>query len=362
LSGAEIPIVRPAAVTPAWLSLVLGRAGHAVTVKNFDARRVGSGQVGESVRFTLSFEGEAVGAPASIVGKFPSADDVSRATGVGLGNYIREVNFYRELASTALVTTPICLFADVDPQTSEFVLMMEDLAPAEQGDQIHGLSLERVELALDEAAKLHASHWNDAAMDDLAWLSDSRAAPAPLSGSLMAELWAGFKTRYGGRVDADCRRIGDAISASYNTFKHGYVGPKCLIHNDFRPDNMMFATAPGGYPAVILDWQSIGVGCCMADVSYFLGGALSAPQRRANERRLLEGYLITLQSLGVRDYTWGELWRDYRRYSFSLFIMAFAASMIVERTTRGDEMFFAMLEGGASHVLDLDAIALLGAG
>ena len=39
--------------------------------------------------------------------------------------------------------------------------------------------------------------------------------------------------------------------------------------------------------------------------------------------------------------------------------MAFTASMVVERTPRGDDMFFAMLEGGAAHVLDVGAIEVL---
>jgi hypothetical protein len=59
------------------------------------------------------------------------------------------------------------------------------------------------------------------------------------------------------------------------------------------------------------------------------------------------------------------MWRDYARYGVSLFNMAFIASMIVGRTPRGDDMFFAMLEGGADMVVDhgcLDALATERAG
>ena len=51
--------------------------------------------------------------------------------------------------------------------------------------------------------------------------------------------------------------------------------------------------------------------------------------------------------------------KHYALYSFSLFNMAFTASMIVERTERGDNMFFQMLRGGADHVLDTGALELL---
>lgn len=355
--SADIPIIRPAAVTPEWLTKVLRRAGHEVTVADMTAKRVGTGQVGESVRFTMNYKGDAKDAPATIVGKFPSSDNESRATGVNYGNYIREVNFYHQIAPNALVTTPTCLHADVDPETSEFVLMMEDLAPAEQGDQMKGLNLHQTKLALTEAAKLHASHWGDMRIDDMAWVSGTKDAPKTMSQELMSGFWAAFRTRYGDRIPADCIEIGEAIARNYEFYTHGYEGPRCFIHMDFRPDNMMFGTPAGGYPLAVVDWQSLGFGSGMSDVSYFLSGALKRDERRVHERALLEGYHAKLLDLGVKDYSFDQVWSGYAHYSFSLFIMAFVASMIVERTPRGDDMFFAMLRGGADHVLDVDALS-----
>ena len=40
--------------------------------------------------------------------------------------------------------------------------------------------------------------------------------------------------------------------------------------------------------------------------------------------------------------------------------MAVAASMLVERTDRGDEMFLTMAPGTARHALDLDAADVIG--
>jgi hypothetical protein len=355
----ELPILASAAVTPKWMTAVLRKAGHNVTVANLTGKRVGTGQVGESVRFTLEYRGDAGSAPRSVVGKFPSSDPESRATGVNFGNYIREVNFYRHLKPSAGVTTPICLHADVDPQTSDFVLIMEDLAPAQPGDQMKGTSVEEAALVLDEAAKLHASHWNDTSMDEIAWLFETKAAPKRTQPDLIKLLWQGFRERYGERIPADCVEIGEAITRNYEHFKDGYDGPKCLTHNDFRPDNMMFGTAEGGYPVSVVDWQSIGFGCCMADVSYFLSGALPREVRRAHEKDLLTAYHRKLCDLGVSGYSFDEMMRHYALYSLSLFNMAFTASMIVERTERGDNMFFQMLRGGADHVLDTGALDLL---
>ena len=357
----QIPIVGPRDVTPAWVTRALRAAGIDARVGAVVGRKIGTGQVGESVRFTLSYDSAPPGAPSTVVGKFPSPDPDSRAVGVNLGNYVREVRFYLDLAAGAGVTTPKCLFADVDTSSSDFVLLMEDLAPAVPGDQLRGVSVAEAELALDEAAKLHASHWGDGSLDHLPWVSDSAAAPKGVGGDTIRTLWREFLDRYGDRVTPRCRLIGAAISEAHEVFKNGYDGPRCLIHSDFRPDNMMFGTGKGGYPVAVVDWQSYGLGCCMADVSYFMAGALSTEARRAHEERLLGAYHASLVRLGVEDYDFERLWRDYARYSFALFNMAFIASMIVGRTPRGDDMFFAMLEGGADMVMDHGALDILAA-
>jgi hypothetical protein len=356
-----IPIVGPDAVTPEWMTRALQAGGIDARVAAVTGRKIGTGQVGESVRFDLSYDSAPLGAPSTVVGKFPSPDPDSRAVGVTLGNYHREVRFYLDLAAGAGVTTPVCLFADVDPVTSDFVLLMEDLAPAVPGDQLRGVSVPEAERVLEQAARLHASHWADASLERLPWVSESAAAPKGVDGDTIRTLWRGFLERYGERVTPRCRRIGAAISEDYEVFKGGYDGPRCLIHGDFRPDNMMFGTPQGGYPVAVVDWQSYGLGCCMADVSYFMAGALSAQARRACEEPLLRGYHAALQRLGVDGYPFERLWRDYARYGVALFNMAFIASMIVGRTPRGDEMFFTMLEGGADMVMDLGALDILAA-
>ncbi len=358
MSGA-IPIRAPADITPGWMTDVLRHAGIDATVVGLTSKRVGTGQVGESYRFNLAYAEGAPTGPATLVGKFPASDPVSRSAGVDFGNYFREVSFYRQLKSTALVTTPHCLFTDVDPVSHDFVLMMEDLAPASPGDQTKGISLAQTELGLAEAAKLHASHWNDPAINEMGWISDTQASAQPLGGDVIAQLWKGFLERYGDRVQPHCVPIGEAVVANYAKFKYGYTGPRCLTHNDFRPDNMMFGTEAGGRAITVLDWQSLGWGCCMADVAYFLAGAISPDERRVNEDRLLRDYHARLTSLGVSGYSFDQMMDDYAHYSFALFNMGFTASMVVERTTRGDDMFFQMLESGAELVQDLNAVERL---
>jgi hypothetical protein len=350
---AQPDIREPGEVDAAWLSAVLQAGGVDATVESFTAEPVGTGQIGDSVRFRLSYARGGPDAPASLVGKFPAAGAESRAAGVRLGNYIREVRFYQRLAATALVQTPRCYFADVDEATSAFVLMMEDLAPAAQGDQLRGVSLAQARLVVEQAGRLHASHWGDDGLDELPWVSGSKAAPpSAASTDVVTALWAAFKARYAEQLRPDWIAAGDWLSGRFIDFGESHDGPRCLTHNDFRPDNMMFGTRAGGHPVTVLDWQSFAYGAGPTDLAYFLAGALPPDVRRKHEPELLELYLRTLEAHGVTGYRMDDLRRHYGRGAYLLFATAFFAAMIVTQTERGDRMFLQMLGSAVEHMRD----------
>lgn len=343
----------PGDIDAAWLTAVLAQGGVNAVVKSFTAKAVGTGQIGDSVRFVLEYEGAPPpGAPQSVVGKFPAEGQESRATGVALGNYLREVRFYQQLAPKALIATPRCWFTDFDEATHDFVLIMEDLAPAEQGDQLRGCSVDQARLVVREAAKLHASHWNDDGLDELSWVSGSKAAPPSMATpELVTGLWQAFKGRYAARLKPWAAEVGDWL-VTQSDYAEQRVGPRCLTHNDFRPDNMMFASDKGGHPITVLDWQSFAYGVGATDVAYFLAGALTPEVRREAEPELLRLYLDTLTEHGVTGYDMADLKQDYGRGAYLLFLTAFFASMVVTQTDRGDDMFMQMLESAARHMLD----------
>ena len=343
----------PGDIDADWLTAVLQTGGVDAIVREFTARPIGTGQIGDSFRFRLTYQRGGESAPASLVGKFPAAGEESRQTGVSLGNYVREVRFYQRLAPTALVSTPRCLFTDVDEASGDFVLMMEDLAPAEPGDQLSGVSLDQARQVVVQAARLHASHWGDEGIEDLPWVSGTRASPpSAASPDAIVDLWRGFKDRYGPRLQPRWVATGDWLSTRWSEMGQAHGAARCLTHCDFRPDNMMFASARGGRPVTVLDWQSVTYGVGATDVAYFLAGALPPEVRRAHEGELLTLYLDTLTSLGVTGYDMATLKRQYGRGGYLLFSTAFFAAMIVTQTERGDRMFLQMIESASNHLWD----------
>ena len=352
----------PARVTAEWLTEALRFANVVgdASVSKIDAETVGTGQMGRNIRFHLEWRGDPPAAPRTIVGKFPSDDPKSRATGVAQGVYRKEVCFYLELKSTVGIRTPRCFFAASDGDAGDFVLLLEDLAPAVQGDQHAGCSPDTAELALGELAKLHAPRWDDPTLAELDFLARAGPDAASLLQTIYNALWPGFAERYSDRLAPQALALGERLGAGLTDWVAGASGPETIVHGDYRLDNMLFGTEDGGYPLAVVDWQTVALGHALSDASYFLGGSLLPDDRRANERALLRGYWERLRSAGVADYSWDACWRDYRRHAFAGVVMAVVASMIVEQTERGDDMFVAMASRHTEHALDLDSEDFLG--
>lgn len=94
-------------------------------------------------------------------------------------------------------------------------------------------------------------------------------------------------------------------------------------------------------------------------MAYFIGAGRLVDDRRVHEGALVRQYHADLLAAGVTGYGWEECWTDYREGTSAGLLMAVGASMLVERTERGDEMFMVMASRHSHHVLDLDAAELI---
>jgi hypothetical protein len=352
-----IMIPTPQTITAEWLGEQLRRAGHAnVEVGGFRSTPIGTGQIGKCIRFDLQLQGEPGKAPTSLIGKFPSDDPASRSTGVALRNYYREVRFYQRLAHELQISTPRCYYAEIDGEGPEFALLLEDLSPAVQGDQLSGCAPAVAAAALRELVGLQAPTWRDERFKSLDWLHDAAAGKAGAGIELYRQMLPGFIDRYGSRLDAAQVDIIARVAESPGCPLFAPLGdPFCLEHVDYRLDNMLINEADAEPRVTVVDWQSVKVGKPLNDVAYFIGAGLLPATRRPVEEELVRGYHRQLRAAGIEDFHWADCWEAYRRGSFAGFGVTVIAAMLVQQTPRGDEMFTTMADRHSRHALDLGA-------
>jgi hypothetical protein len=366
----------PRQVTPAWLTAVLRRADPAAPeIVAIEREPIGTGQVGRCVRFHCSYADAPSSAPKvsaregvvfttpealrppSFVGKFPSDDPRSLQAAKDYRNYLLEVGFYRDLQPTVAVRTPRCFHHAISDDIARFVLLLEDLRGARQGDQLTGCTVDQAAAALRELAALHAPRWGDSALAAIPWLEGpSRDRSIALS-EFYVKVLPGFFERFAAKLEPAAVRIIERLGTVLGDELALDDAPQTIVHRDFRVDNLLFGDGASAPPVTVVDWQTVARGPAASDVAYFLGGSLRTADRRAHERELLQLYVDELRrrGVGLDDRRFGD---EYRRHSTSGIVMAVVASMVVEVTERGDAMFHAMARRAAAHAIDAEVESL----
>jgi len=342
--------MRPEALTDSWLSSVL----H-TNVQVTGTSRIGDGLVGMNIRLELESDGSV---PDSLIAKLPSPDPTSRATGIALRNYEREVSFYLEVAPTVDIRVARCYHAEWDQASGDFVLLMEDLAPARQGNQLTGCDAEQARTAVLELAKLHGPRCDDPTLGDIEWLSRRGETDAQQLGALWGMFLPGFFATYSKYLSAEAGGVIERFGQKIVDWAINRDAPNTVVHGDYRLDNLMFGGADGGAPIAAVDWQTPGHGLGITDVSYFLGAGPLPEERRRIERDLVDEYGQALAAYGVA-VDGDDLWQQYRRDAYAGIIMAVIASQLVGSNERSEAMFAAMATRHAQHVIDLDTESML---
>ncbi len=355
-------IRRPTDVTAPWLTEVLrsgGHLDHPSRVQGVTVQPLGTGQMADTVRLALAYEPTGAG-PATLVGKFASEDPRSHATGRSLRAYEAEVRFYGDVAERVTARVPGLVFAAYDPDDAWFTLLLEDIGDAGPGDQIVGCDADTAAAALAGMAGLHAPCWEVADLAELEWLNRSTPESDEFTAQLVAGVLPGFLERYGDRLRTEHVALIEAFIANLGPWLGARAGPSTLVHGDFRLDNLLFPRGPAR--PVVVDFQTVVWGPAAYDLAYFVGGCLREEVRRAHESALVDEYHRRLVAGGVADYPLPRLEADYRRESLGGVMMAVGASMLVQQTERGDQMFLTSAARHAQHALDLDALGVVPGG
>lgn len=355
-------VVTPDQVSVEFLSEVLQAAGHeSVEVTHFDTTEVGTGQMGKCIRYQFEYEGNDPNCPQTLIGKFASDDPGSRMTGVTTNNYVREVGFYNNIASRLTIPMPKCYYASVEEEGIEHLLLLEDLAPAEQGDQIAGCSPELAESAAKQLVGLQGPTWCDASLKNANWLArEDLDAYHALAKEAYQTLLPGFVDRFSNALTQAHIELFEQLGSSSNF--PVYLPSEeifCLSHMDYRLDNFLINEQSDPTRITVVDWEGVGVNQPLTDVAYLLGSSLLPDVRVEFEDKIVRAYYEALVGSGITGFSWDECWNAYRRASLHGFVIMVIAGMLVVQTERGDRMLNAMIQRHAQHAANLHASEFL---
>ncbi|MEQ8827452.1 MAG: phosphotransferase, partial [Parvibaculum sp.] len=304
------------AVTLDWLTQRLGESGLCDgRLSAFHWEPIGTGQVGDSVRFHLRYEPGAAG-PPTLAAKFSAADATSRGTAAMMGLYAKEVCFYREAAP-----------------------------------------LLDARAAIRQAAAIHAGSWRRADLIEADWVRPDPELSARIA-AMYPQAQAVFRERYADGLEPEYMALCEELAATPAFFERDNARPQCLVHGDFRLDNMLFDVRGGAEPIAILDWQTVTTGKAMTDIGYFLGCGIGNDLRRAHEDELLDLWLSEMAARGV-SLSRAEIDHDYRIGALHGVSTAVFSAAFVERTRRGDANFLSMARGACGLALERESLAAL---
>lgn len=285
---ATVPDTLEQALDPGWLTAALGQRFPGVEVTT--ATPTGeTSRITSNVRFHIDGTiPDGLSADLCVKGYFNEAGLQARMAG------LPEALFYRDVADKTGMRTLRCVYAGIDLQATNAVILTEDVV-AQGGRFLDGTSaytVEQTAQSLTELAQLHGSTWG--AVPDDAWIAsrlgmtlESRGAP------LIAESFAKPHSADVPVSVRDADRLVTAYRAVADRALHAQ--PACVIHGDTHVGNV-FIAGDGG-PSW-LDWQVVQKGPWYVDVGYHLASALTVGDRRAHEDDLLRHYLGELGARG----------------------------------------------------------------
>jgi aminoglycoside/choline kinase family phosphotransferase len=267
---------------------------------------------------------------------------------------------YDDVAPHVPLRMPRRYYGDMRLDTNEFILLIEDMAPARIGDQIAGCSAADAAAIVPQLAEFHARFWEGPLLGQFDWMPYYNDPCHHHAQASYRQAWPPFQTFVGDRLPAPVREAGERLNDQVVRLLDLLSEPPVTVmHGDFRLDNLVF---PNGDAAGmgVLDWQITSRGRGAFDLGYFFTTSLSPADRAAHDERLLRLYVDALADGGVRGYGMDECMRDYRLTV--MFCMVYTVILIGSLDVgneRGLALFNALLERNTAAIMDLKAYELV---
>jgi hypothetical protein len=232
-----------------------------------------------------------------------------------------ESRFYHLAQDWPDAPLPTTWFTDWDADGGgRGVVVMEDLglAAGTFGHSTDHLGVDGVARGLESLATLHGATWADTQLQRQHWLPVSMDNPVDSNGLLRMYNYIKVnlrKAEYQRLLPKWMYETPELFSHAFDelaAFERQQTSPSCLIHGDSHQGNS-FLRSDG--QRIWLDWQLARRGRPWRDVAYFMIGALTVEERRAQAPQLLRVYREKLISLGAEGVPGqDEAWEQLRRW------------------------------------------------
>ena len=329
-------------------------------VRAVESAPIGTGQTGATYRLTVGYAADDASLPRTFAVKLPSQDETVRER-VALG-YRSEHAFYTHIADVVKVPIPKHFYCDISADGGDIVLLLADMAPAVQGDQIGGCDAVEAELAARAIAGLHGPTWCDPKWANFPGLAMSMPNDDAAKGLGDVAVMATQITldRLGARDDRTEPRNGHGVNGSGDAVAAGRTRP---VLADAR---RLPARQPAVHPRPDRHHRrrlaDAGSGPARARPR-LLHRDEPAPGPAGRTRRAVGRPPTTTSccSYGITDYDRETCWRDYRLGMLQAPLITTLGCAFASTTERGDEMMLVMLERGCQAIRELGSLDLIAA-
>jgi hypothetical protein len=202
----------------------------------------------------------------------------------------------------------------MDVDGDEYLLLLEDMAPAIVGDEAPGCSVEQAELAITSLAKFQAAWWDSPKLDTLDWMPAVNAPVQQIAAGAYQQAWGPFCQFAGDRVSPSVMQLGEQLQHHVvDVLDALEPAPRTIIHGDFRGDNVFYGDGVTAPKFRAIDWQISSKGRGVFDVAYYLSTSVLPDVRKAQEERLVRlWHDIISDANDTKHYTYDDAFYDYR--------------------------------------------------
>ncbi len=226
-----------------------------------------------------------------------------------------EVLFYRLVAPRTPGPLLRCYDAAFSPESGRLHLLLEDVSDTHYSEPPSQLPPARMhcEQIVQALADIHAAWWQSPPWEVIgSSLPDRVEVDRRIQE--VSERVGRFENFLNDRLSLQRRNIyREVLEALPNLYKRLTFGNAyTVIHDDIHIGNVLYPRIPTVDTVRLIDWQTWHIDLAAKDLAHMMAIFWFPEQRKALERLLLENYYERLCADGVTDYSWEQLWNDYR--------------------------------------------------